>query len=77
MPDRVLLPVLRVTPAAAKSLNQAGERLGVSTAAVVELLARYAVRLGEKDVARLPDGFRGRRGAGRRKKAGQGGLPVG
>jgi len=70
MTTRVLLPVLRITPAAAESLDRAGERLGVSTAAVVELLARFAPRLDEKDAARLPDGFRGRRGAGRRKKAG-------
>lgn len=68
--DRVRLTDLYLTPAAASALDRAGERLGVSTAAVVELLTRYAPRLGEKDAARLPDGFRGRRGAGRRKKAG-------
>lgn len=69
MSDRVRLTDLYLTPSAAGALNQAGERLGVSTAAVVELLTRYLPRLNAHDLARLPDGFRGRRGLGRRKKA--------
>lgn len=65
--DRVRLTDLYLTPAAALALDRAGERLGVSTAATVELLStRFADKLSAKDAAKLPDGFN-RRGAGRRK----------
>ncbi len=69
MTDRVRIPTLHLTPAAADALDRAGERLGVSLAATVELLAsKYAGKLAEKDAANLPAGFRGRNGQGRRKK---------
>lgn len=68
MTDRVRLTDVRLTPAAVTSLDAAAVRLGVSTAAVVELLAtRYAPKLSPPDADRLPDGFRGRKGGGRRK----------
>lgn len=70
MSDRVRLSEINITPFAASALDRAGERLGVSTAAVVEMLSRHAGKIGERDVAKLPDGFRGRRGMGRRRKDG-------
>lgn len=69
MTARVRLTDLHLTTTAATALDAAGVRLGVSTAAVVELLAtRYAPKLSPADASRLPDGFRGRRGGGRRPR---------
>jgi hypothetical protein len=58
----------KVRPECIQALGAAAERLGVSRAVVIEILARSADQIQPQMVKLAPADHRGKRGQGRRKK---------